>query len=171
MPGKEPTLADVDRYLKLKAMADRPGTPAEGEAFAAKVRALVEEYPTLPAVAARVSAAMNGAEPPIGDCPEWLKEQVGGQPPAPAGGVGFPWLERLARGFGAGMVAATRALDEEAADGGPLAPGQMDVRIQRLPSRDEVVIRVRMRARSARKLRREVGRRVSAELDAFLGPS
>lgn len=165
-----PTLADIDRYIKARAMAERPGTPQEGATWRTRVLDYEREHPDLPAAAARVEAALKNEEPAIGgDFGEWLRQQ-GGQPAAtPPGAGGAAWFDRLARGFGAGMVAATRALDEEVADGHPLRAGEIDVRIQRLTTRDELVIRVRLRARGARKLRRVLAQRLVAELDAFLG--
>jgi len=160
-----PSLKDVDLYLKARAMSERAGTAEEGATWRKRVEDYVHEHPDLPAVAVRVEAAMRGEEPAItGDFAEWLRQQS----PAAGPSKGSAWFDRLARGLGAGAVAATRALDEEAADGVPLRVGQVDVRIARLASRDEIVIRLRVRARGARKLRDEIARRVATELDAFL---
>lgn len=159
-----PTLKDVDLYLKARAMVGGRGTPGETAAWQGRVDALVAVHPDIPEVAARVEVALGGEGPPAGGpFVEWLKKEVGAPPEQSS-----PWFERLARGVGAGMVAATRALDDEEADGAPLTPNQVDVRIQRLAGRDELVLRVRVQARTALRLRTVIARRLLAELEAFL---
>lgn len=165
-----PTLADVDRYIKGRAVAERPGTPEEGRAWQKRLAAMVAEHPDLPAAAARVEAALAGTEPATGaPFVDWLRAEIDRDAPA-AGPTSPAWFERLARGVGAGMVAASRVMDDEAADGAPLAANQVDVRVQQLSARDELVIRVRVRSRTARRQRSEIARRIVAELDAFLDP-
>lgn len=166
-----PTLADIDRYLKARANAASNGTPPERASWQAKVDLYEREHPDIADVAARVQSALSGADPPLGPgLAEWVRQQAAGNvTTAPSGKS--EWWDRLVRGFGVGVVAATRALDEEEANGVALSPGQADVRISRLPSRDEIVIRARFRRRDALKMRRVIGRRITAELNAFLDPS
>ena len=58
------TLADVDRYVKLRAMAERPGTAAEGAAFRAKVASMEAEHPGIREASLRVLHAMTSEPPP-----------------------------------------------------------------------------------------------------------
>jgi hypothetical protein len=159
------TLRDVERYLHTRARADRPGTPEEGELCRRRLAEWTSEHPELPEVAARVEAALQGQPGgPADPFAEWFR------PPRPEPErSGANWMDRFARGLAGGFAATMRALDDE--EGAPLGPSQIEVRIIPLPTREEIVVRARVRRRDARKLRRDLGRRIARELEAWLAAS
>lgn len=123
-------LRTLSRYEALVALGASPGH--EGASARAMAASMAREYPDLPAMLARVQAAMRGASDDEDDDEHEYEEQGTDDPAA------SPWFERLARAFGEGAALT--------ADARALRPGEIDARLVPAPQGD-VVVQLRVRAR------------------------